>query len=103
MQFVGNENGIIAFQMEGQDKSNQQNSVSSGDALFLVHWKDRYLVPADLTVGQFVYVIRKSMNLTHEKAIFFFVKNILPLTGKEFETNFITSMMLHLDAPSVLD
>ncbi|XP_058068955.1 uncharacterized protein LOC131218335 [Magnolia sinica] len=63
----------------------------------------RYLVPADLTVGQFVYVIRKSMNLTHEKAIFFFVKNILPPTGKEFETNFITSMMLHLDAPNVLD
>ncbi|XP_058076386.1 uncharacterized protein LOC131224967 [Magnolia sinica] len=27
---------------KGQDKSNQQNSVSSGDALFLVHWKDRH-------------------------------------------------------------
>ena len=42
----------------------------------------RYLVPADLTVGQFVYVVRKKVNLTPEKAIFVFVNNILPPTGK---------------------
>jgi len=41
----------------------------------------RYLVPADLTVGQFVYVVRKRIKLSPEKAIFIFVKNILPPTG----------------------
>ena len=42
----------------------------------------RYLVPADLTVGQFVYVIRKRIKLSAEKAIFIFVDNVLPPTGK---------------------
>ncbi|CAI4219690.1 unnamed protein product [Parascedosporium putredinis] len=35
--------------------------------------KKKYLVPADLTVGQFVYVIRKRIKLSPEKAIFIFV------------------------------
>jgi len=41
----------------------------------------RYLVPADLTVGQFVYVIRKRIKLSPEKAIFIFVGNVLPPTA----------------------
>ncbi|WMV40176.1 hypothetical protein MTR67_033561 [Solanum verrucosum] len=45
-------------------------------------WQNcRYLVPADLTVGQFVYVIRKRIKLSAEKAIFIFVDNVLPPTG----------------------
>ncbi|KAL5198255.1 hypothetical protein ABZP36_001767 [Zizania latifolia] len=44
--------------------------------------KKKYLVPADLTVGQFVYVVRKRIKLSPEKAIFVFVKNTLPPTGK---------------------
>ncbi|KAL5840430.1 hypothetical protein ACOSQ4_013038 [Xanthoceras sorbifolium] len=36
------------------------------------------LVPADLTVGQFVYVVRKRIKLSAEKAIFIFVNNTLP-------------------------
>jgi len=43
--------------------------------------KKKYLVPADLTVGQFVYVIRKRIKLTPEKAIFIFVNDILPSTA----------------------
>eukprot|EP00897_Mesotaenium_endlicherianum_P001140 jgi/Mesen1/11026/ME000098S10413 len=43
--------------------------------------KKKYLVPADLTVGQFVYVIRKRIKLNPEKAIFIFVDNILPPTA----------------------
>ncbi|KAL5709197.1 Autophagy-related protein 8g [Ranunculus cassubicifolius] len=43
--------------------------------------KKKYLVPADLTVGQFVYVIRKRIKLSAEKAIFIFVDNVLPATG----------------------
>lgn len=38
-------------------------------------------MPADLTVGQFVYVIRKRIKVSPEKAIFMFVKNHLPPTG----------------------
>ncbi|KAK9936025.1 hypothetical protein M0R45_012890 [Rubus argutus] len=43
--------------------------------------KKKYLVPADLTVGQFVYVVRKRIKLSADKAIFVFVKNILPPTA----------------------
>jgi GABA(A) receptor-associated protein len=43
--------------------------------------RKKYLVPADLTVGQFVYVVRKRIKLSPEKAIFIFVKNILPPTA----------------------
>eukprot|EP00271_Cylindrocystis_brebissonii_P015526 TRINITY_DN38444_c0_g1_i1.p1 TRINITY_DN38444_c0_g1~~TRINITY_DN38444_c0_g1_i1.p1 ORF type:complete len:118 (+),score=31.02 TRINITY_DN38444_c0_g1_i1:236-589(+) len=43
--------------------------------------KKKYLVPADLTVGQFVYVIRKRIKLASEKAIFIFVENVLPPAG----------------------
>ncbi|WZZ66528.1 hypothetical protein YC2023_077898 [Brassica napus] len=44
--------------------------------------KKKYLVPSDLTVGQFVYVIRKRIKLSAEKAIFIFVDNVLPPTGE---------------------
>ncbi|XP_074576931.1 autophagy-related protein 8C-like [Curcuma longa] len=43
--------------------------------------KKKYLAPADLTVGQFVHVIRKRIKLTAEKAIFVFVDNTLPSTA----------------------
>lgn len=44
--------------------------------------KKKYLVPCDLTVGQFVYVIRKRIKLQPEKGIFIFVNNVLPSTGE---------------------
>lgn len=50
--------------------------------MFFCFSKCRYLVPADLTVGQFVYVVRKRIKLSAEKAIFVFVKNTLPPTGE---------------------
>lgn len=43
--------------------------------------KRKYLVPRDLTVGQFAGVIRKRICLPSEKAMFLFVDNILPATG----------------------
>ncbi|KAJ7602362.1 autophagy-like protein 8 precursor [Mycena polygramma] len=43
--------------------------------------KKKYLVPSDLTVGQFVYVIRKRIKLAPEKAIFVFIDEILPPTA----------------------
>lgn len=46
----------------------------------------RYLVPADLTVGQFVYVVRKRLSLPPDKALFVFVKNSLPPTAALMST-----------------
>ena len=43
--------------------------------------KKKYLVPSDLTVGHFSYVIRKRIKISPEKAIFMFVKNVLPPTA----------------------
>ena len=40
--------------------------------------KHKYLVHKDLTLGQFMYVIRKRMNLKSEEAIFLFVSNNIP-------------------------
>ena len=40
--------------------------------------KHKYLVPLDITFGQFIYVIRKRLRLEAEKAIFLFVKGIIP-------------------------
>ncbi|XP_073042967.1 autophagy-related protein 8f-like [Primulina eburnea] len=48
--------------------------------------KKKYLVPVDLTVGQFVYVIRKRIKLSAEKAIFIFMDNVLPPTGALMST-----------------
>jgi len=43
--------------------------------------KKKFLVPNDLTVGQFVYVIRKRIKLSAEKAIFIMIDNKLPQTS----------------------
>lgn len=40
--------------------------------------KKKYLVPADLSMGQFVYVIRKRIKLPADQAIFIFVGNSIP-------------------------
>jgi GABA(A) receptor-associated protein len=37
--------------------------------------KKKYLVPYELTIGQFIYVIRKRMQLKPEEAIFLFINN----------------------------
>ena len=39
----------------------------------------KFLVPKDLTVGQFIWVIRKRIRLAPEQAIFIFVDNTLPI------------------------
>ena len=44
--------------------------------------KKKYLVPADLTVGQFHYVIRKRIQLAPEKALFLFCSNTIPPNAK---------------------
>ena len=53
------------------EKSNIQTQLPDID-------KHKYLVPKDLTLGQFIHVIRKRMNLKAEEAIFLFVSNNIP-------------------------
>jgi GABA(A) receptor-associated protein len=43
--------------------------------------KNKFLVPSDLTVGQFVLVVRKRVMLEPEKAIFLFVGDSVPPNG----------------------
>lgn len=43
--------------------------------------KKKYLVPSDLTVGQFYFLIRKRIHLRPENALFFFVDNTIPPTS----------------------
>lgn len=44
--------------------------------------KRKYLVPADMTLGQFVYTLRKRFTLPPEKAIFVFVDKVMPPTAE---------------------
>ena len=49
--------------------------------------KKKFLVPADLTIGQFVYVIRKRIKLAPEQAVFLFVGGgTLPPTVAPLQT-----------------
>ncbi len=43
--------------------------------------KSKFLVPRDLSLGQFIYVVRNQMKMASEKALFIFVGDCLPLTG----------------------
>ncbi len=42
--------------------------------------KKKYLVPEELTVGQFIVVIRRRIQMAPEKAIFIFVNDVLPVS-----------------------
>tara|TARA_Y100000389_G_C17456578_1_gene518567 strand:- start:602 stop:946 length:345 start_codon:yes stop_codon:yes gene_type:complete len=42
----------------------------------------KYLVPCDLVIAQFIYIIRKRINIEPENAIFLFVKGNIPLSSE---------------------
>ncbi len=42
--------------------------------------KCKFLAPAQMTIGQFMYVIRRNLSLPPEKALFLFVGTSLPTT-----------------------
>ena len=52
------------------EKSNKCSDIDEID-------KTKFLVPDDLTIGQFIFVIRKRLKLTPEKALFIFINNKL--------------------------
>jgi len=43
--------------------------------------KHKYLVPDDITFGQFFYIIRKRLKLDSSQALFLFINNQLPPTN----------------------
>ena len=43
--------------------------------------KHKYLVPKDMSVGQFLYVIRRRIQLKPDKALYLFFNNTLPPTA----------------------
>uniref|UniRef100_A0A8C1F4H3 Uncharacterized protein n=1 Tax=Cyprinus carpio carpio TaxID=630221 RepID=A0A8C1F4H3_CYPCA len=67
--------------------------------------KKKYLVPSDLTVGQFYFLIRKRIHLRAEDALFFFVNNVIPPTsatmGQLYQVSLSLSLSLTLIGLSV--
>lgn len=43
--------------------------------------KHKYLVPADISVGQFIFIIRKRLKLAPEIGLYLFIDGILPPTS----------------------
>ena len=43
--------------------------------------KNKYLVPRELSVGQFIYVIRKRIKISAEQSLFIFVNQTIPPTS----------------------
>ena len=43
--------------------------------------KHKFLAPSSLSVGQFIFIIRRQMQLPPEKALFVFVNNTLPTSS----------------------
>jgi GABA(A) receptor-associated protein len=52
--------------------------------------KNKFLVPSDLTVGQFIYVVRKRMALAPELALFLFINNSLPPSSAILRELYVT-------------
>ena len=44
--------------------------------------RNKYLVPSNLNIGQFLYIIRKRIKLSPESSLFIFINNSLPSTSK---------------------
>uniref|UniRef100_A0A0N4ZJR9 Gamma-aminobutyric acid receptor-associated protein n=1 Tax=Parastrongyloides trichosuri TaxID=131310 RepID=A0A0N4ZJR9_PARTI len=62
--------------------------------------KKKYLVPSDLTVGQFYFLIRKRIQLRPEESLFFFVNNVIPQTmttmGQLYRDHFEEDLFLYI-------
>ena len=60
------------------EKATAQHSLPNID-------KQKYLVPHELTAGQFIAIIRQRMNLTANEAIFLFVNNKIISTNSNMK------------------
>lgn len=48
--------------------------------------KKKYLVPCDLTIGQFIYVIRKRLSIKPEMALYIFINGAIPPSAEFIQT-----------------
>lgn len=44
--------------------------------------KNKYLLPDDLTMGQFIYVIRKRLQIDPNLGLYFFINGVIPPTSQ---------------------
>lgn len=73
------ESTTIRAKFPGRIPTIVEKSVSSRSTVPLID-KQKFLVPGDLSVSQFVYIIRRRLTLTPETALFLFVAGTLPTT-----------------------
>jgi GABA(A) receptor-associated protein len=45
--------------------------------------KNKFLAPMNMTMGQFIYTVRRRINLSAEKALFLFCGDTLPTTATQ--------------------
>lgn len=45
--------------------------------------KNKFLVPRDITVGQFIFTIRKRIQLSPDKALYLFINDKIPPTSSK--------------------
>ncbi|CAL5046374.1 unnamed protein product [Urochloa decumbens] len=55
--------------------------------------KRKYLVPCDMPVGQFIFILRSRLHLSPGTALFVFVNNTLPQTGEIAISHVIHSLL----------
>lgn len=62
--------------------------------------RHKYLVPKEMTLGNFVYVLRKNIKLKPEQALFVFVNNLIisnsELIGSAYEQHKGEDSFLHV-------
>jgi GABA(A) receptor-associated protein len=51
--------------------------------------KNKYLVPDNLTMGQFAFVIRKRVKMPPEQALFFFIGQIIPAMNMQLNEIYV--------------
>ena len=57
----------------------------SGETNIPLLTKKKYLVPNELSIGQFIHIIRKRLDLDKAKALFMFINNTIPMTSTPME------------------
>lgn len=57
------------------EKASRASDIASID-------KQKFLVPSHMTVGQFLFIVRKRLTLPPEKALFIFINGQLPTTAQ---------------------
>jgi len=90
---VEKENFMNKFSLEERKKESEKIKKKYPDRIPVIVEKDKnselsdidkhkFLVPSNITSGQFLYIIRKRIKLSSDKALFIFVNGILPPTSE---------------------